>query len=305
MRKRHFSILLLSVIMALYVLPLQVSANGPAPTPWYSIEVQNLPEGVVYVDLLIYLPEDDPMFVELVSENLPDGFSEEAEIVAYCENDYRSYTFHYKDAQSVIHPDTHSIVTFFTDNIEHAYIYDHADDIARRGDVRLAMLDQNGKILKISPLLSQSSHEFMAYSLGAFCYDAETDEWEIEYSISSWGYLLYVLVSIVGVALTCFLETAISRCFGIKKADRRIVLITNFASQVMMRIGFVVFYSFIFWKYTYAVIVLELAVYVGEYLVYCKAMPQMTRKRRAAFVLCANTASLLVGSIFNYYILFA
>ena len=305
MSKKHLLTLLLSIIMVLCILPLRVSANGPAPTPWYSIEIDNPPEEMAYVDLLIYLPTDDPMYTELNTDHLQDGFSENAEIIAYCENNYRSYTFHYYNALSVIDPNAQSIVKFFADDTGTDVRFSHVDDIAQRGDIRLAILDTNGNILKVSLLLPQNSNEFMAYSLGSFRYDVQTDQWEVDASISSWGFLFYLLISAVGIALTCFVETAISRLFRMDKDDRRIVLVTNFASQVIMRIAFVVFYSYVFWKYAYAVIALELAVYVAEYLVYCRTMPQLPWKHRAAFAVCANTASLFIGSAINYYILFA
>ena len=300
----RYLVVILNVAMVILLLPFRVLANGPEPMPWYSIEIDNPPDSMAYVDLLIYLPANDPMYTDLISDNLPDGFSENAEIITYCENNYRSYTFHYQGALSVIDPNAQSIVTFFADDTGSDVRYAHADDIAQRGDIRLAILDTNGNILKISPLLPQNSNEFMAYSLGSFRYDVQTDQWEVDTSVSSWGFLFYLLISTVGIALTCILETAMSRLFGMGKDDRRIVLITNFASQAMLRIAFVVFYSYVFWKYAYAVIALELAVYVGEYLVYCRTMPQMSWKRRAAFVICANTASLMLGSALNYYILF-
>lgn len=300
MRKRLIMALILPLFMILFILPFPVSANGPVPSPWYSIEIVNPPEEMAYVDLLIYLPTDDPMYVELNTELLPDGFAENAEIITYCENNYCSYTFHYNNALSVIDPNAQSIVTFFADDMRNDARFSHADDIAQRGDIRLAILDANGNILKVSPLLPQNSNKFLAYSLGSFRYDVQKDHWEVDAAISSWGFILYLIISVAGVMLTCFLETTISCLFRMDKDERRIVLLTNLVSQITMRIAFMVFYSYVFWKYAYAVIVLELAVYVAEYLVYCRTMPQMTWKRRVAFVICANTASLLLGSIFNY-----
>lgn len=300
----RFFAFFLAVLMLFSVIPAKASANGPAPSPWYNIELTNLPKGTVYVDMLIYLPEDDPMYTEPEAGKLPEGFSQKAEIITYGEEDYRSYTFHYRDALSVIDPDKYSTVLFFTDDNYDTVRYDHADDIAQRGNIRLAMLDKAGNIIKVSPILSLDTREFLADTLGGYHYDAATDEWEVETYVSGITMILYMFISIVGVVLTCILETIVAGIFRLGKQYSTLVTVTNLISQILMRIAFIVLYDFIFWKYSYAVFVLELCVYAGEYLVYSLTMRDISWKRRLPFVICANTISLVLGNYVNYSILF-
>ena len=74
MRRKLVLILALLIMVSVCIIP--VSANGVPPMPFYSIALSNLPEGTVYVDLLVKLPQDDSAYTPLVAENLPDGFAE-------------------------------------------------------------------------------------------------------------------------------------------------------------------------------------------------------------------------------------
>ena len=141
----------------LLLLPVQVFANSPPPPEWFTAELRNLPKGTAYVDLLIYLPESDPHYTELEEANIPEGFSARAEIVTYCLDDFRSYTFHYRDAKSAIDVRNTDRAYFCFDNPSGNLIpeenirYGHMDDIKARGKIRLAMLDAQGNIIHISP----------------------------------------------------------------------------------------------------------------------------------------------------------
>lgn len=262
----------------------------------------------MYVDLLISLPESDPKYTDLVAENLPEGIRGESEIVAYCEGDFRSYSFHYNDARSVIQLNNNSGALFFTDDAndsEDAQTrYDHAEDIYNRSPVRLAMLDENGNILKISGNLWLQPREFMSYSIGYFRYDAETDELEVGSGGSGFGMILYGFISLTGLILTCLIEWIVAKLFKLTQDHGKVILWTNVVSQILMRVSHIGLYSVLFWKYSFAVIFLEIFVYAGEYLFYTWKMEDVSPKKRIAYVLTANTASLILGFYLNRFFLF-
>jgi len=294
MRKRCV-VCLLTMIVMLMLLPLPVSANSPMPKPWYDFVLSNLPEGTVYVDLLIPLPESDPMYTALNTENIPDGFSKQAQILTYCENDYRSYTFHHAQALSAIRMDSFSAVHFFADQNYDLVRYEHTDQVYQDGTVRLAMLDEAGNILKISPKLTLRPREFMTYVTGTFFYDGKTDDFRADTSGAGLGRVLYAILCLIGVTLTCLAERLVAIAFKLDKTYKRLIIRTNILSQILMYSGYALLYSLIFWKYAYATVVLEILVYLGEYLVYRIAMEEVPQMTRFVYAMASNTASLLLG----------
>ena len=78
--KRRLITFFLAALL-LFSCPTIAFANSPPPEPWYTFLLTNLPEGTVYVDLLIRLKDTDPMYVDLVTENVPETFAEDADIL--------------------------------------------------------------------------------------------------------------------------------------------------------------------------------------------------------------------------------
>lgn len=301
-RWRRICACLLAAVWIMGVLPLTASANSPGISPWDIFSFENLPEGTVYVDLLIPISEKDPKYMALIEENLPENWSKSTPIVTYCEEGYRSYTFHYQDASSDIRVNGSGTVTFFNDNSSPQYDggvrYEHADEIAARGDIKLALLDENGEILKISSKFSLKPREFMTYFYGIFSYDAAADVFAANRYFNGMGCILYAIFALLGMLLTCFTERQIAGLFGLKKQYGRLIRWTNVVSQLLMHLSYVLFYSLIFWRYTYATVILEILVYVGEFLFYRRKMKDVSREKCLAFTLTANTASLLLGIFF-------
>lgn len=297
------------ILLLFLMLPLQISANGPPPARWYDIYVTNLPMGTVYVDLLIPLSENDSAYTDLEKDNLPDTFSETAEIITYSEDGFCSYTFHYKDSLSVIKPRDKNMVSFFMTDAEGDaslhYRYGHMQDIEQRGCIRLAMLDKAGNILKVSTSLHLETKDIFASKSGDFYYDGTTDTWKINTRRSAFGVVVYVFMSIIGIVLTCLVEWLVSKLFRLSKQHRVLVLKTNMVSQVVMRLVFVLLYEIIFWKYRDVVILLELVVYAGEYLWYRKHMQTVAGNKVLLYTIIANTASLILGYRLNEMLLYS
>lgn len=282
-------------------LALPVSANGPVPVPWFVVTVSNPPEEAVYADLLIPLKESDPNYSPLERGNLPEGIPEDAEIVAYCEDGYRSYTFHYREAGSHIalqgSPVFDRYVNFFVRETEEI-LREHLEDVEERGLVKLALLDERGNILQVSPAQWIRPASILQYSLNCMTYDAGAGTLTLDTAGSGIGYLAYLVLSLLGIIVTVALERAVGAGFGLGEKNLRVVTGTNVLSQIFMRVAFFPLYR-VLRRYIPVMALLEILVYVGEYLIYCWKMKDISKMRCLAYTLTANTASLAVGLLLN------
>jgi len=298
--KQHRVLALIVLLSMLLLLPMQVWANSPPPKPWFEIVLRDLPQGTAYVDMLVYLPESDPFYTELEERNLPQGFSSQSEIVTYCEDDFRSYTFHYMDAQSAIGVKKIDPVCFFFENpdigepIRHA----HIEDVKAKGEIRLALLDKEGNILHVSPTFRLEIRTFLGTLDGDFVYNGADDTLEIrENPATAFAYVGYALLAWLGLLLTCLVEWLVAVFMGLE--NRTVVVKVNRVSQILMHVLYIALYSVIFWRYTVALIVLELLVYVGEFVCYrFWLMRDIPVKKCLLFTVTANTASLILGMLF-------
>lgn len=306
MKKRNRLLaLLLTLVLMLAWMPLEASANSPPPVPYYMFQISNLPVNAVYVDLLIPLSQSDESYVEADSNKLPEDFSFDAEIVNYCDEGFRSYTFHYLDAASDISLDEEGCVYFFADGAfvtdrEGEVRYAHEQEIYELGTIRLAILDRFGNILQVSPVLTLTRRSMFEYLQNKFLYDMQTQEFMVKSRKSFFGIATYTFISILGTLLTCSLEQLVAIPFGIQKHRRGMIFWTNAVSQALMYVLYVELYGVIFWKYRYVVILLEVLVYAGEYLWYSRKMHGVSRRKILLYTLTANTVSLILGLFTTY-----
>ena len=78
-----------------------VSAWMPSTSFYVLVDGENIPEGTVYVDLLMPIPSNNEGYVFYNENNgIKYNISSNSEIVNYCEDGYCSYTFHIVDAES-------------------------------------------------------------------------------------------------------------------------------------------------------------------------------------------------------------
>ena len=289
-----------------YTSSLPVSANSPPPKDWFDVQFSNLPEGTVYLDLLVYLPESDPYYTPLEEANLPEGISPDAQIVTYCQEDFRSYTFHYREAKSAIAVKGTKTVTYFYDNVVYhdskwgSYIdsdsvrYKHLNDVLEKGEIRLAMLDAEGNILHISPVYRLEARKFMGILTRDLVYNAADDTMLLGEEVGSFGVLLYLFLAFLGMQLTCLVEWLVAVIMKLRHKGK--ITIVNLVSQILMHTLYIAFYSLIFWRYTVALILLELLVYAGEFLVYrFRIMGDQPTKKILLYTIIANSASLGLG----------
>lgn len=100
-------ILKFSVMILSFVYAFSFAALAYAPQSSFSCEIneKNIPEGTKYVDMLLPVDTDDEAYIKFNSKNGEKyGINENSEIVRYCEDGYRSYTFHVKDSGSQLSP---------------------------------------------------------------------------------------------------------------------------------------------------------------------------------------------------------
>lgn len=102
--KRHIRLTVI-VTLVLISLPVTVFAWVPDPYFWCWIDAAAIPEGTIYVDMLLPIQESDPGYTSFHESNGQKyGISPDSEIVSYQQDGFRSYTFHIKDACGEIRP---------------------------------------------------------------------------------------------------------------------------------------------------------------------------------------------------------
>lgn len=139
------------------------SAFARAPAYYYSCDVHRsqMPEGTVYVDMLIPIDESADEFTPYNDKNGEKyGISEDSEIVAYEEDGFASYTFHRNTARSDIKliPDESdtkiATVTFYVAGESENYGEDEfgaSDEFGEKyRKAKFAYVDNNGNILALT-----------------------------------------------------------------------------------------------------------------------------------------------------------
>lgn len=292
-KRNRLFVLILIAILVLGTLPLTAAANSPGPSIGIGFVLTDLPKGTVYVDLLIQLPASDPMYVDLVEENLSENITPQSDIVSYCEDSFRSYTYHYRNAQSLIEVQENRYVYFFTNDAWEDYS-DHREDVYSRGKIRLAMLDRKGAILKISPTFELRAEGFLSNMMGIFDYNAGTDEFEVREETSVIAWIVYISICVLCLLLTVFTEVLVAVCFRLKDF-LDIIKRTNIVSQILMHSTYVLLYAFFTHNYLLDMLILEVLVYTGEFFYYRHRIFGISAKKCFVYTVTANTASLILG----------
>ena len=135
----------------------------------------------------------------------------------------------------------------------------------------------------------------MEYQLNGFHYDALEDRLDRDTAVSGLGIVIFFLASVAGVVVTCFLEDLVALPFKLWKRYHIQILCTNIYSQVLMRVLHVLLYGWVFNRYIWTVVVLEVLVYSGEFLLYKMTMKDVSTKRILLYTVSANTVSLLLS----------
>lgn len=283
MKKRLVTVFLLITLVSLFIFP--VSANSPGPWSEFTVEILNAPEDVYYIDILMLLSPDDDMYSDNL-KYLPEPSWESSPIYTYNKDGYVSHSFHYRHARRLA-PPTDGIKSF-------------SHHTSTWSSIKIVALDQNGNIVKETEAFYTDPPLFLTVSQGYVQYDYLKNEVKVETELNIGALYAYLIVSIIGVLLTASLEWLFAFCFRTILLYTKCVFVTNLITQMVMRILFALLYSFVWPSYIFWTILLEILVYVSEYLIYRKFMFVVERKTILIFTIAANTITLFIGLGINY-----
>lgn len=300
--KRPFLIVLLLLVLAFSV-PMSVSANAPMPADHLTIVFSDVPNNVVYVDLLIKISEDDANYVDFQ----PNSFAEEVfiakELVGYSTDGYRSFTFHYKNAKSDIklkpYFNGRYSVDFCNGSEYREYLTQYEDLRDNYGDIKIALLDKYFNIIIVSEA-AQLPKESNAINFdGRVDYDIPTNSLSFDTWINPYFVLFGGFFSIMIMLLSIGTEVLVSHLFKFRGKQVSTILVVNICSQIIMR----VLYLVLPFAYLLETIILEVLVYGAEFWIYRKKFKEISTVKLVCYTVIANTLSLLLGIFLDCYLL--
>lgn len=129
--KKGWSVVLCAFLVSLLSVPTPVNAWQPDEFFGVSVDEAHIPADTVYIDLLLPISPEDEAYVPYHEANGEAyGISRDSEIVGYCEDGYRSYTFHIADAVSDWRP--HYTVSFSIPMELHEEHADTLEELCRK-----------------------------------------------------------------------------------------------------------------------------------------------------------------------------
>ena len=113
--------------------------------------------------------------------------------------------------------------------------------------------------------------------------------------LTGFGVLLLGFIVLCGIVITCFCEWLVSLLFRLDHRNSRLILWTNVVSQILMWLAYILLCGLFRLEHIWVVVILEVLVYAGEFLVYWRKMHEVSWIKCLLYTGAANTASLLVG----------
>lgn len=142
---KKVSFIMLSLILLLIV-PVQSFAYKNENKLSVNVSPKDMPDGTAFVDLLVKLDDNSKYYSSLNEPKITDldnneiSISENGEIVTYNQDGYMSFLFHFKDSAVDSNIDYHS------------FAFNNLDLIQKCKNVKVAFVDSNGKILKVTDI---------------------------------------------------------------------------------------------------------------------------------------------------------
>lgn len=301
--KNLLGILPVLIILAV-LLSTPVLANSPPPADRLTVAISNLPEGAVYAELLIKIGEDDPNYVDFQSNALSCNPQSVKEILDYESEGFRSFTLHYKDAQSYVRlkgydSESYYCVDFGGGTDYNSYLTQYEDLRKNYRDFKIALLDKDFNIIHVSEL-SQLPELNSAITFSGFVYyDVSQNSIEAQTWVNSYFIVFGGIFALFFMSLSVGTEIVGALLFGFRGKHIKTVFVVNVCSQIIMR----VLYILSPFAYLFETIVLEAFVYCTEFFVYRKSFKEIGTARIVAYTVIANTLSLFVGIILDCYVL--
>ena len=114
--------------------------------------------------------------------------------------------------------------------------------------------------------------------------------------VSGWpGILFFGFIVLACIVITCFCEWLVSLLFQLNRRNSRLVIWTNVISQILMWAAYILLCGALKLEHIWAVVILEVLIYTGEFLFYRKKMHEVSWLKCLFYTVTANTASLLAG----------
>ena len=159
---------LLAAAVMTVMLPLNAAAISHYPPAEANITYSSAPEGTVYMDILVKMPEDDASFVDFTqppeyyigsgNANEPLDITAESEIAKYSEDGFVSLSLHHKWAKTPLviynspknteRSETSADKLVMSANGDTTY--DFIDLSISFGDFKAAYVDENGNVLGVT-----------------------------------------------------------------------------------------------------------------------------------------------------------
>jgi hypothetical protein len=287
------SILIAAVVLSLFA----AHADSPAPPNYFYTYVTNAGSNVKYTDVLIKLNKDSNKYTKLNTNTPVHNFTASTPIVAYDKDGYMSISFHLNENESDL--GVHSQAPSEKDGCVQLY-YGDKPISAITDSIKVALLDKDGNILKISDAVNIKQADRDSFPRGVR-YDAKSDTPAIIYS----GYYhsstpqvfftLLILLFLARMVISTAIETLTAIPFKIRPLWK--IFAVNIATQILL----FVFTTFSGLSYTTCVIFGEVFVYTAEFVAYIFLFKRVSKGTLLFYTVVANTASLAVGLIFNYF----
>ena len=300
--KKSFSVIILLLIFA-FSLPTAVFANAPAPADHLTVALANIPDNAVYADLLIKISKDDSNFIDFQPNAYADSILESSEIVTYSQDGYYSFTFHYKDSKSNIKIDHYyddlDYVEFCNGLKYNDYLTQYENLLNNYNDVKVALLDKDFNIITVSQAAKLPEVNNLYNFYGEINYDFTDNKIDVDIS-KNYYFIVFGGIFSIGIMLMSIgTEILVSLLFWFRGKRLLIILATNTCTQILMRLLYLVL------PFTYLIetIILEIMVYVSEFLIYKKYIKQEKTATIVCYTVIANTLSLLLGILLDCYIL--
>lgn len=271
-----------------------VNANGPAPPRGINVYAEKLPENALYIDLLIKVDSNDKNFTSINSINIEKyNFANDAEIIKYNKDGFQSYTFHFKDSISKMNiVDNESSFTYETES-NNSQFYTIKSEYNL---IKVALLDENGNIIKVSNEINVSPKKIGFFTGAIYC-DFETNSIDIGFYDSPFNLIIFLFGAIfiggLRILFTVLTETLIAIPFKLKPVWQ--VAFVNLFTQLILTTIMALTIA----PYLKLLIIMEIAVYLIEFIAFRLLYKDLSTKRLALFVIVANTVSLSIGLLLN------
>lgn len=289
-KKVLFTFALLSLFV--FSFPLPVSANSPAPADRLIVVISDLPDGAVYADLLIKIDADDSNYTDFNPNPFADDILSVKEIVDYSTDGYRSFTFHYKNAESNIklepYYDDSYYVNFCAGPESLNYLTQYEDLRQNYRDIKIAILDKDFKLITVSDAAKLPEEKNLFVFDGDVYYNASNGSITLEERINYFAAIFAFLYLAAMIGLSVGIELVIGLWFRFRGTP---IFIVNLCSQIAMRALYVI----LPFTYLLETIVLETLVYLAEFFIYKGCFKQTSKAKILLYTIIANTVSLLLG----------